>query len=62
MLGTGGIVPPPEGYWEAIQPVLRKHDILLIADEVVTGFGRLGSMFGSPITGSRPTSSPSPRA
>lgn len=47
VLGTGGIVPPPEGYWAAIQKVLRKHDILLIADEVVTGFGRLGSMFGS---------------
>ncbi len=46
-LGTGGIVPPPAGYWEAIQKVLKKHDILLIADEVVTGFGRLGSMFGS---------------
>ena len=46
-LGTGGIVPPPAGYWKAIQKVLRKHDILLIADEVVTGFGRLGSMFGS---------------
>jgi len=48
LLGTGGIVPPPTGYWEAIQPVLQKHDILLIADEVVTGFGRMGSMFGSP--------------
>ncbi|QFT64907.1 aspartate aminotransferase family protein [Roseivivax sp. THAF30] len=47
VLGTGGIVPPPAGYWEAIQEVLAKHDILLIADEVVTGFGRLGSMFGS---------------
>jgi L-2,4-diaminobutyrate transaminase len=47
VLGTGGIVPPPEGYWPAIQEVLRRHDILLIADEVVTGFGRLGSMFGS---------------
>ncbi|MGQ7844708.1 aspartate aminotransferase family protein [Granulosicoccus sp. 3-233] len=47
ILGTGGIVPPPKGYWEAIQPVLKKHDILLIADEVVTGFGRLGTMFGS---------------
>ena len=46
-LGTGGLVPPPEGYWEAIQPILQKYDILLIADEVVTGFGRLGSMFGS---------------
>ena len=47
VLGTGGIVPPPEGYWPAIQAVLKRHDILLIADEVVTGFGRLGSMFGS---------------
>ena len=47
VLGTGGIVPPPAGYWQAIQKVLKKHDILLIADEVVTGFGRLGSMFGS---------------
>ncbi len=47
MLGTGGIVPPPAGYWDKIQPVLKKHDILLIVDEVVTGFGRLGSMFGS---------------
>jgi len=46
-LGTGGLVPPPAGYWEAIQPILQKHDILLIADEVVSGFGRLGSMFGS---------------
>ncbi|MEM8812560.1 MAG: aminotransferase class III-fold pyridoxal phosphate-dependent enzyme [Pseudomonadota bacterium] len=47
MLGTGGIVPPPEGYWTAIQAVLAKYDILLIVDEVVTGFGRLGTMFGS---------------
>ena len=47
VLGTGGIVPPPAGYWTAIQQVLKQHDILLIADEVVTGFGRLGSMFGS---------------
>ena len=47
VLGTGGIVPPPAGYWQAIQGVLKKHDILLVADEVVTGFGRLGTMFGS---------------
>ena len=47
VLGTGGIVPPPAGYWRAIQAVLKKHDILLVADEVVTGFGRLGTMFGS---------------
>ncbi|WP_417725627.1 aspartate aminotransferase family protein [Salipiger sp.] len=53
-LGTGGLVPPPAGYWQAIQAVLDKHDILLIADEVVTGFGRLGSMFGSEHYGIRP--------
>jgi len=54
VLGTGGIVPPPRGYWEAIQAVLDKHDILLIADEVVTGFGRLGSMMGSEHYGLKP--------
>ncbi len=54
VLGTGGIVPPPSGYWPAIQAVLKKHDILLIADEVVTGFGRLGSMFGSDHYGIKP--------
>ena len=54
VLGTGGIVPPPAGYWDAIQPILEKHDILLIADEVVTGFGRLGSMFGSQHYGLKP--------
>lgn len=53
-LGTGGIVPPPAGYWEAIQPILKKHDILLIADEVVSGFGRLGTMFGSAHYGLEP--------
>ena len=53
-LGTGGLVPPPAGYWAAIQAVLDRHDILLIADEVVTGFGRLGSMFGSTHYGIKP--------
>ncbi|KGM89462.1 Adenosylmethionine-8-amino-7-oxononanoate aminotransferase [Roseovarius mucosus DSM 17069] len=54
VLGTGGIVPPPAGYWAAIQEVLAKHDILLVADEVVTGFGRLGTMFGSDHYGMKP--------
>ncbi len=53
-LGTGGIVPPPAGYWQAIQSILDKHDILLIADEVVSGFGRLGTMFGSTHYGLKP--------
>ncbi|WP_342240410.1 aspartate aminotransferase family protein [Inquilinus sp. OTU3971] len=54
ILGTGGLVPPPAGYWEKIQAVLTKYDVLLIADEVITGFGRLGSMFGSDHYGIRP--------
>jgi L-2,4-diaminobutyrate transaminase len=47
-------VPPPAGYWPKIQAVLETYDVLLIADEVVTGFGRLGSMFGSAHYGLRP--------
>ncbi len=54
VLGTGGIVPPPVGYWEGVQEILRKYDIVLIADEVVTGFGRLGTMFGSQHYGLQP--------
>ncbi|RFP87204.1 aspartate aminotransferase family protein [Rhodobacteraceae bacterium 63075] len=54
VLGTGGLVPPPAGYWAAIQEVLERHDILLVADEVVTGFGRLGTMFGSEHYGMKP--------
>ena len=44
--GAGGVVVPPDGYWAAIAPVLREHDILLIFDEVICGFGRTGTMFG----------------
>jgi L-2,4-diaminobutyrate transaminase len=54
VLGTGGIVPPPAGYWEKIQAVLVKYDVLLVADEVITGFGRLGTMFGSDRYGMSP--------
>lgn len=54
VMGTGGIIAPPAGYWEAIQAVLRRHDILLIADEVVCGFGRLGSSMGSQHYGMTP--------
>jgi 4-aminobutyrate--pyruvate transaminase len=44
--GAGGVVVPPQGYWAAIAPVLKEHDILLIFDEVICGFGRTGTMFG----------------
>ncbi len=47
VMGTGGVLTPPEGYFEEIKKVLDKHDVLLIADEVICGFGRLGSWFGS---------------
>lgn len=45
--GAGGVVPPPAGYWDAVTAVLKKHNILLIADEVICGFGRTGKMFGA---------------
>ncbi len=45
-MGSGGVILPPDGYWNAIQDVLAQHDILLIADEIITGFGRTGSWFG----------------
>jgi L-2,4-diaminobutyrate transaminase len=51
---AGGVIVPPDGYFPAIQKVLRKHDVLLIADEVVCGFGRLGSWFGSELLGIEP--------
>lgn len=47
VLGAGGVVTPPRTYWEKIQAVLGKYDVLLVADEVVCGFGRTGKMFGS---------------
>jgi L-2,4-diaminobutyrate transaminase len=46
VLGTGGLIPPPAGYWPRIQEVLRRYDVLLIADEVICGFGRTGADFG----------------
>ena len=54
VLGTGGIIPPPAGYWDKIQKVLNKYDVLLIADEVVTAFGRIGANFGSEVYGIKP--------
>jgi L-2,4-diaminobutyrate transaminase len=54
VMGAGGVIVPPNGYHQAIQEVLTQHDILLIADEVICGFGRLGSMFGSQALGIQP--------
>jgi len=54
VLGTGGIIPPPENYWLEIQAVLKKYDILLIADEVITAFGRIGHNFGGERYGIKP--------
>jgi taurine-pyruvate aminotransferase len=42
----GGVIPPPRGYWERVQEICRKHDVLLIIDEVVCGLGRTGTWFG----------------
>ncbi len=47
VIGAGGVFPPIDGYWAAVQELCRRHDVLLIADEVVTGFGRTGWMFAS---------------
>ena len=47
VMGAGGVVVPPRTYWQKIQAVLQKYDILLVADEVICGFGRTGNMFGS---------------
>ncbi|MDQ2859378.1 MAG: aminotransferase [Pseudomonadota bacterium] len=44
--GAGGVIIPPEGYWPRVQAICRKYGILLICDEVICGFGRLGSWFG----------------
>ncbi|XP_057465667.1 gamma aminobutyrate transaminase 1, mitochondrial-like [Actinidia eriantha] len=46
VMGAGGVMPPPATYFEKIQAVVRKYDILFIADEVICAFGRLGTMFG----------------
>jgi len=47
VMGAGGVIPPPKGYFEKTQAILRKYDILFILDEVITAFGRLGERFGS---------------
>lgn len=53
-MGSGGVMLPPAGYWDGVQAVLRRHDILLIADEIITGFGRTGRWFGCQTYGIAP--------
>jgi 4-aminobutyrate--pyruvate transaminase len=52
--GAGGVIPPPRGYFEGVQKLCRKHDLLFIADEVICGFGRTGNMWGSETYGLKP--------
>jgi L-2,4-diaminobutyrate transaminase len=47
VMGTGGVLVPPEDYFRAIREVLDRHDVLLILDEIICGFGRLGTWFGA---------------
>ncbi|MFL4988075.1 MAG: aminotransferase [Microvirga sp.] len=54
VMGAGGALMPPEGYFAKVQAVCDRHDVLFIADEVITGFGRLGHMWGSQAFGIRP--------
>ena len=54
VMGAGGVIVPPATYFEKVQAVLKQHDVLLIADEVICGFGRTGRMFGSETFGLQP--------
>jgi L-2,4-diaminobutyrate transaminase len=54
VMGAGGVIVPPRNYYPAMQAVLKRHDILFIADEVICGFGRLGEAWGSEALGIEP--------
>ena len=54
VMGAGGVIVPPATYFERIQAVLRRYDVLMIADEVITAFGRVGTWFGSEVFGIEP--------
>lgn len=54
VMGTGGVVVPPVGYFEKVQAILKKYDILFVADEVICGFGRTGHYWGCEAFGIRP--------
>jgi adenosylmethionine-8-amino-7-oxononanoate aminotransferase len=46
VIGAGGVIPPPDGYWSEVARICRERDVLLVCDEVISGFGRLGTWFG----------------
>jgi 4-aminobutyrate--pyruvate transaminase len=54
VMGAGGVLTPPAGYWEGVQAILKKYDILLVVDEVICGFGRTGKMFACETYGITP--------
>lgn len=54
VMGAGGVITPPPGYWARVQEICRKHDVLLICDEVICGFGRTGEWFGAQSYGIAP--------
>ena len=54
MIGTGGVIPPPAEYWPLVCEICKAHDVLVINDEVITGFGRAGTWFGFEQFGSEP--------
>ncbi|NUB27871.1 aspartate aminotransferase family protein [Azospirillum brasilense] len=54
VMGAGGVIVPPATYFAKIQPILKKYDILLVADEVICGFGRTGNFWGSQTMGMQP--------
>lgn len=54
LMGAGGVIVPPAGYWRKVQEVCRRYDVLVVADEVINGFGRTGRMFACETYGIRP--------
>ena len=54
IMGAGGVLMPPDSYWPEIQRICKEHDVLLIVDEVICGFGRTGHWFGSDLLGITP--------